>query len=461
MLLLALAIAAQGQTLKDKLDRLVEYDLPEASETGIVVYDLTAKRPLYHYRANKLCRPASTMKLLTAITALAQPDADKPFTTEVWHDGYIAGDTLVGHIYVVGGFDPEFADESMEALIDQVNAFPFTVLKGAIYGDVSMKDSLYWGSGWAWDDNPAGYQPYLSPLIYHKGKVVVTATPSAVKGEKAIVACRPASDFYSISNQTATQTPAAGKFEVTRNWLELKNDIVVRGNVEGKREGEVNMAPSQDFFMHTFVQRLRQRGIACAPVYDYAEFTADSTAVRMALVECPVQKVVNEMMKESDNLSAEALLCKLAVAYKGHRKVSADDGIDAIKEMIERVGHNPADFRIADGCGLSNYNYVTPELLVAFLRYAYTDTRVFRTLYKALPVSGIDGTLKYRMGKGSVAFRKVNAKTGTFTGICTLAGYLKTKSGHDVAFAIMNQNAMSPAKARVFQNKVCELLCAE
>ena len=58
-------------------------------------------------------RPASTMKLLTTITALARPEADEPFRTEVWYKGVIERDTLKGDIHVVGGFDPEFDDEAL------------------------------------------------------------------------------------------------------------------------------------------------------------------------------------------------------------------------------------------------------------------------------------------------------------------------------------------------------------
>lgn len=73
----------------------------------------------------------------------------------------IERDTLKGNLYVVGGFDPEFDDEAMDSLVSAVRAFPISVIDGQVYGDVSMKDSLYWGSGWAWDDNPEAYQPYL------------------------------------------------------------------------------------------------------------------------------------------------------------------------------------------------------------------------------------------------------------------------------------------------------------
>ena len=91
------------------------------------------------------------MKLLTAVTALSRSDADNPFCTEVWYDGVIEHDTLQGNLYVVGGFDPEFDSLMMDSLIEEVITFPFSVISGQVYGDVSMKDSLYWGHGWAWE----------------------------------------------------------------------------------------------------------------------------------------------------------------------------------------------------------------------------------------------------------------------------------------------------------------------
>ena len=203
------------EVLSSRINSLLK-TLPEGSEVGISVYDLTDKKPLYTYRDTKLSRPASTMKLLTAITALSRSDADEPFRTEVWYNGVIEHDTLRGDLYVVGGFDPEFDELSMDTLVDAIITSPFSVIDGRIYGDISMKDSLYWGSGWAWDDTPEAYQPYLSPLMYHKGMVTVTAAPGAVQGDTARVSCYPESSYYSLSNATRTRTPSAGKFTVTR-----------------------------------------------------------------------------------------------------------------------------------------------------------------------------------------------------------------------------------------------------
>ena len=89
--------------LSARIDALIEHKLPAGSNVAISVYDLTAGKPLYGYQADKLSRPASTMKLLTTITALSRPEADEPFRTDVWYQGTIERDTLQGNMYVIGG----------------------------------------------------------------------------------------------------------------------------------------------------------------------------------------------------------------------------------------------------------------------------------------------------------------------------------------------------------------------
>lgn len=452
--------AAWGQiSLATRLDELLKEHLPQGSEVGIAVYDLTAGESLYAYRQDKLCRPASTMKLLTAITALAYPGGTDPFYTEVWYKGVVQQDTLHGDLYVVGGFDPEFGEEKLDALIKQVINAPFSVVTGKILGDVSMKDSLYWGSGWAWDDTPASYQPYLSPLMLCKDVVSVTAIPSTKRGDRAQVSCVPNSSYYSVTNITQTRTPSAGKFSVSRSWLNNTNDIIIQGSVEKEQSGEVNVYSSSNFFMHTLAERLCARGLAVGSDYAFSELICDTISVRIARVETPIQCVLNQLMKESDNLNAEALLCRIGVQATGKKRISASDGLWEINQMIAQLGYDASNYKIADGCGLSNYNYVSPALLVDFLRFAYLRTDIFEQLYPSLPIAGVDGTLRYRMQKGNKGYANVHAKTGSLTAINALAGYLKAGNGHDIAFAIMNQNALSVSKSREFQNKVCEVLC--
>lgn len=460
-------VCAQADSLLcARIDTIVKHDLPLGGNAGICIYDLTAGRTLYEYQADKLSRPASTMKVMTAITTLAQPGAMEPFRTELWTTGRVVGDTLKGDLYVVGGFDPEFDTDDLEELISGLTKRGIRVVDGRIVGDVSMKDSLYWGSGWLWDDAPAAYQPYLSPLMLNKGVLQLSIRP-AERGLAALVTSNPSSSYYTIENRTHSYSPAAGPLRVARNWMENGNHITLKGNVRAAEGRSFSLFDSGRMFMHVFVERLLEAGIRCTAVIDssragieaaycFGDLPRTAACTKLATHETPFQAVLDEMLKESDNLNAEAMLCRAGVlASGGKKRVSARDGLDAMRALIRRVGLNPKHYSLADGCGLSHYDYLSPELLVAMLRYAYSRSDIFSPLYKALPVSGVDGTLKYRMGYGTPAFRQVHAKTGSYTGINALAGYLKTTEGHWVAFAIMTQNVLSGRQARAFQDAVC------
>ena len=437
------------------LDSVVERLLPRGGDVGIAVYDLTADSSVYRYRADRNCRPASTMKLVTAIAALSLPGCDEPFRTEVWHTGSINDSILHGDLYVVGGFDPEFDEEDMDALVSAVAALPVKKIEGRILGDVSMKDSLYFGSGWLWDDNPAAYQPYLSPLMLNKGVVHITATPNAA-GLKATVEATPRSTYYSVVNNAVSRSPQAGTFKLTRDWMHNGNTLTVSGNVASRRSADINVHSSADMFMHTFVERLRLAGIECDGSYAFDVMGLNAQLV--AVCETSVKDVLEQMMKESDNLNAEAMLYRMAAQKGGAKYACADDGLEVARGLVRSMGLNPRDYRMADGCGLSMYDYLSPDLLVAFLKYAYADKNIYDRLYPSLPIGGVDGTLEYRMRSGTPSYRRVHAKTGTYTGISCLAGYLTTRSGKLIAFSIMNQNQTVARDARTLQDAVCDFI---
>jgi D-alanyl-D-alanine carboxypeptidase/D-alanyl-D-alanine-endopeptidase (penicillin-binding protein 4) len=455
-MMITAALAAQDSLLMERIKPLIER-LPEGSEVGLYAYDLTARKPLVGYREKKLSRPASTMKLLTVVTALDSDKANIPFSTNIYREGTLCNDTLHGDLYVVGGYDPQLDDAALDSLVAQIAAQPFHVVKGVAYGDISMKDDRYWGNGWAWDDNPDYYQPYLSPLMLSKGTVKVTAHPTQ-KGEPARIECSPRSGYYTVDNRTLTRTSSAGEFNVTRDWINNDNCLVVSGDVKSTVSSTINVFSSQNHFMHTLVERLAERGITVTGGYSFAPMPTDSVNSLIATFETPLIDVAIQLMKKSDNLNGEALLWRIGAQSVGEKRpITAADGLKEVNRLIHRAGHNPKNYKIVDGCGLSNYDYLSPELLVDVLRYAYSKSELFRQLYRTLPIAGVDGTLRGRMKEGK-AYRNVHAKTGSYTAINALTGYVKASNGHDIAFAIMNQNCLSPAAARHFQDSVCEEL---
>lgn len=166
-----------------------------------------------------------------------------------------------------------------------------------------------------------------------------------------------------------------------------------------------------------------------------------------------VDEVMLPMLKESDNLLAESMFQQLA-DRSGKRGAGRREAAAEVERLMRELSLEPKDYLIADGSGLSLYDYVTVELLVKVLRYAWQQETVREPFLQALPIAGVDGTLEKRM-KETSAEDNVRAKTGTVEGIVSLAGYCISSEGHELCFAIINQGIVRARSGRDFQDRVC------
>lgn len=362
------------QNLQTRLDTLLENELFERSQLGLLVYDLTADSVLYHRGEKQTLRPASTMKLLTAITALDRLGGSYQFRTSLRYSGEVVDSVLTGNLYCVGGMDPMFDIIDMNAFVESVLGLGVKTIRGNLVAVTSFKDNLLMGEGWCWDDD----NPQLSPLLVSR----------------------------------------------------------------------------KDEFMSKFVEMLRAAGVEVdAPITTGA---LPKESLTICTRSHTLREILLPMMKDSDNLYAESVFYQVASTV-GKRPATAAHGSQAVKETLGKAGVKDIQYRIADGSGLSLYNYVTPELMVKLLIYAYRHRNIYIELFPTLPVAGQDGTLKKRMVK-SPANGRVRAKTGTVTGVTTLAGYCASLNGHMLVFSIMNQGTLKIAEGRNFQDKVCEIM---
>ena len=358
-----------------RLDSLASDNLLRRTQLGLMVYDLAADSVIYSYGGQQTLRPASTMKLLTSVTALDLLGSRYDYRTSLYYQGRMADGVLEGDVWLVGGMDPLFDDTDLRIMAETLHRVGIDSISGRIMKDVTFKEDMLLGEGWCWDDD----NPQLTPLLISR----------------------------------------------------------------------------KDEFAERFKEELEKCSIIVNAPISAGRLPKD------ALLVCsrshPLSEVLVPMMKESDNLYAESMFFQIAAAT-GQRPAKAVHARQAVKSLLSKAGVRGIPYRIADGSGLSLYNYVTPELMVRLLRYAYLKRDVMAALYPALPVAGVDGTLKKRM-KGSAAEGNVHAKTGTLTGISSLAGYCRAANQHLLAFCIINQGIMKNAEGRNFQDKVCEALC--
>ena len=213
----------------------------------------------------------------------------------------------------------------------------------------------------------------------------------------------------------------------------------------------------KDTFEKNWLQALSQAGIKVNSGARGKEQGAREQAKTVYSIRHSIDELLDPMRKNSNNIYAECLFYQTA-ALGGKKGAGHKEAGQRTEQLLSKIGLDPSPYRIADGSGLSLYNYVSAEMLVAMLGYAWRNESIKEHLLTSLPISGFDGTLKNRM-TGTEADGNVRAKTGTVTGISSLAGYITAVNGHTLAFAIINQGVSSSAIGRSFQDKVCIELC--
>ena len=86
------------QNVQRDIDDLLKHDMFQTSQVGIMVWDLDADSAIYQRNQRQLMRPASTMKVITAITALDRLGGSYQFKTELCYTGKVDSCVLSGDI---------------------------------------------------------------------------------------------------------------------------------------------------------------------------------------------------------------------------------------------------------------------------------------------------------------------------------------------------------------------------
>ena len=148
----------------------------------------------------------------------------------------------------------------------------------------------------------------------------------------------------------------------------------------------------------------------------------------------PVMDLVTYMLKESDNTLAEMLgrHVSLAVGLGGGQETLNQ----ALAGSLATRGMPVDEISLQDGSGLSNLNRVKPAYITALLGEIYRSETSLGKVRAGLPVAGGDGSLKDRFtGENSLAAGRVFAKTGSITGVRSLAGFVTAQDGSELGFA--------------------------
>lgn len=375
-----LAAPVADRLLATALDALL------ARQPGTACLTVAASgRPLYARNEDAALVPASLTKLVTAVAALEVLGPSFRFRTAVVAAAPPDGGVVRGDAWLVGAGDPLLATADytarfrnqpqvrtpVEDLADALARSGVTRVEGRLLGDESRYDLDRYPDPW-----PARFvdQDQSGPL-------------SALTVNDAWAAFPPDPDTR-VPDETPAPEPAIHAAGVLASML-APQGVTVAGGV----------------------------GTATAP----------DAAVELAAVESPpLSEIVGQMLRESDNQTAELLLKEIAVA-RGRPGTTAD-GVAVAAEVLDELGLGPA--AVVDGSGLAPGNQLSCALVQRILDSAEEESAVA----EGLPVAGVDGTLARRFVDSPVTGR-LRAKTGTLNQVTALAGYLTTVPGADVTFS--------------------------
>jgi D-alanyl-D-alanine carboxypeptidase/D-alanyl-D-alanine-endopeptidase (penicillin-binding protein 4) len=409
---------------------------------GIVIDSLDRHDRLFDLNSRTLFVPASVAKLVSVATAAEAVGWDYRFETNVLTTGSISQGRLFGDVIVVGSGDPSIGGRGggdFAAFVSAIKAAGFERIEGRIVGDDDALEEPRPQLAWAWDDLGYPTGSLFGALNLAENRTAVTVRPGPSAGERATVDLDARATGRPIEDRVVTGAPGSPLLV----WPEQRPGeaaLTIAGSIPiGAPPAQLAISAGNPtrWFANVLRNRLIEEGIVVTgEATDIDDLTTplDRSDATMLFTyrSPPLFEIARPLLKESINLYAEAFM--RLNADRGTLPTN-DSALEGLRKRLTAWGVPEGSYQLVDGSGLSRRDAISPEAVMMVLQ-RMADSSGTGPFVDALPVAGIDGSLADRM-KGTAAEGNVRAKTGTMSNIRSLAGYVTTRSGEDLAFVIL------------------------
>jgi serine-type D-Ala-D-Ala carboxypeptidase/endopeptidase (penicillin-binding protein 4) len=454
--LLVALLAAPGplgaSSLPDPVRKALSAAAIPAERTAVWVQPVGAARPTVEHNATASMNPASVIKLVTTYAALELLGPTHVWKTEAWTAAPLAGDVLNGDLYLRGGGDPKLTMESFWLVLRALRARGIRDIRGDLVLDRSWID--------AGDYSPAHFdaqplQPYnVGPdaLLLNFKAFRFWFVPDIERGTVSVLS-EPPSSALELKADVKLVPTACNDWRAGLKADFTSDAAVARASFSGifpascgERVWNVSLLPHTAYVHGAFRRMWEELGGSFSGAAREGRVPAGARLVYRH--ESPaLSEVVRDINKFSNNVMARQLYLNLSADISGPPGRS-DRSAALVKGWAELKGLRMPELVIENGSGLSRIERVTAGGLGRLLLRAY-ESAVMPEFISSMPLVAWDGTMRRRLKLDTVA-GQAHIKTGSLTGVRSVAGYVLDQDGrrHAVAFIINHANAANGQAAQ-------------
>ena len=393
-----------------------------AEKLSVYALDLETHDIVRSLNQEEALTPASTAKLFTLFQAIKNFGPDFQFE----YDAYLSSES---DLIITIPPDPLFTTEIVFKLVERIKAL------GIPFRSVVLDTSNIIGGRYR--VGTRAYESAAKGVFFNFNSIEISFCPTK---SSISVQTFPQWGGFTVVGKIATGETMSLQAECQGTQCKVSGTF-------NKKESCQSLFRSVDepenYLQRSFTRALKEAGIL---VTQGVKVSAVKPAVLekkiFSISSRPLSDAVSAAAHYSTNVVAEALVFLLG---KTDEQFRYEEGMKAIQEELRSLKASAGEI-LVDGSGLSHENRVSTKTLVALLERGYSDSRYSVDIRSMFPIGGESGTLKTREFGEAAPF--VRAKTGSLDGVSALAGYIRSKLGHLIAFSILQDGITDPAAAK-------------
>lgn len=434
-----------AQPTKDKINTAFQSFVSSGKLTNgiasLTVLDGKTGQPIFTSQGTLGLPTASTLKVITSITALDILGPNYTYKTKLAYTGIIDSlGILEGDLVISGSGDPtlgsdRYTNTNGEALINKwitkIKQAGITQINGRIIADDLFYNGNDVPAGWSWTDIGNYYGAGISGLNWRENKVGVNFTASAPGQLTRMNESQTRLPAVKFVNEVITGANGSGD-NVYAYAAPYSDLIYLRGSYgrDLKKVIEVSMPDPALALAQELFSNLQEQNVvvdSTSMITTGKRLANEGLTIGKSLTELdthvspPLKEIVYWFNQKSINLYGEALLKSFGL-LSGNKADTEQSARLLAKYWEQKLKIAVGELNIKDGCGLSPQNRVTTSAIAKIMHYAQSRPW-FADFQKSLP--NING---------------MSMKSGTIGGVLGYTGYHTSNDGTKLTFSLLINN---------------------